>query len=61
MVNSSEFQKAVELIETSKTILITTHIRPDGDACGSIAALSDVLAALGKKVKPIVVAGAGMV
>ncbi|MBA7651948.1 Bifunctional oligoribonuclease and PAP phosphatase NrnA [subsurface metagenome] len=53
MVNSSEFQKAVELIETSKTILITTHIRPDGDACGSIAALSDVLAALGKKVKPI--------
>jgi len=53
MVNSSDFQKAVELIDKSSTILITTHTRPDGDACGSIAALSDVLAALGKKVKPI--------
>ncbi|GAH22446.1 unnamed protein product, partial [marine sediment metagenome] len=53
MVNNNDFQKAVGLIEKASNILITTHIRPDGDACGSIAALSDVLAALGKKVKPI--------
>ncbi|MBA7610595.1 Bifunctional oligoribonuclease and PAP phosphatase NrnA [subsurface metagenome] len=53
MVNSSEFQKAVELINKSNNVLITTHTRPDGDACGSIAALSDVLGALGKKVQPI--------
>ncbi len=53
MVNSSECQRAVELIDKSKTILITTHTRPDGDACGSIAAMYDVLTALGKKVKTI--------
>ncbi|MHC4603745.1 MAG: DHH family phosphoesterase [Planctomycetota bacterium] len=53
MVNSSEFLKAVELINKSNNVLITTHTRPDGDACGSIAALSDVLGALGKKAKPI--------
>ncbi len=53
MVSGNDFQKAVELINKASSVLITTHIRPDGDACGSIAALSDVLGALGKKVKPI--------
>ncbi|MHC4462128.1 MAG: DHH family phosphoesterase, partial [Planctomycetota bacterium] len=53
MVDSSEFLKAVELINKSNNVLITTHTRPDGDACGSIAAVSDVLGALGKKAKPI--------
>jgi len=53
MIERKDFDKAVELINKSKTILMTAHTRPDGDACGSIAALSDVLGALGKKVKPI--------
>jgi len=53
MIERKDFDKAVELIDKSKTILMTTHTRPDGDACGSIAALSDVLTALGKKVQPI--------
>jgi len=46
-----DFQKAVELINKSSDVLLTTHTRPDGDACGSVAAMYDVLVALGKKVK----------
>jgi len=53
MVNKNDFQKAVELINKSSSILITTHTRPDGDACASIVAMCDVLGALGKKVRPI--------
>lgn len=53
MVNNTDFQKAVELIDKSNSILVTTHTKPDGDACGSIAAICDVLAALGKKVEPL--------
>ena len=53
MVDSSDFQKAVELISKSNSILITTHTRPDGDGCGCIAAICDTLTTLGKKVKPV--------
>lgn len=53
MISDKNFQKAIELINKSGSILITTHIRPDGDACGCIAAMSDVLDALGKNVKPL--------
>jgi len=52
MINSN-FRKAVDLINKSGNILITTHTRPDGDACGCIVAISDVLAALGKKAKAL--------
>ncbi len=54
MVNCNYFQRAVELINKSGSILITTHIKPDGDACGCLAALHDTLIALGKKVKLVV-------
>ena len=53
MVTSDDFQKAVELIDKSNNILLTTHTRPDGDACASLVAIHHVLTALGKKVKPI--------
>ncbi len=53
MVNENDFQKAVELIKNSNNILITTHTRPDGDACGSMIAVTDTLTTLGKKVKPL--------
>ncbi len=53
MISNNDYQKAVELINKSNNILITTHTRPDGDACGCITAMSDVLAALGKNVKPL--------
>jgi len=32
MATNDEFQKAIELINKSSNILITTHTRPDGDA-----------------------------
>jgi len=50
MVDNATFQKAVELIDKSSSILLTTHTRPDGDACGCLAAMYDVLTALGKNV-----------
>ena len=53
MISDKDFQKAIELINKSSNVLITTHTRPDGDACGCIAAMSDALAALGKNVKPL--------
>ena len=53
MVSIDDFQKAVELVDKSSSVLITTHTRPDGDACGSAAAMCDTLAVLGKKVELI--------
>jgi phosphoesterase RecJ-like protein len=46
-----DFQKAVDLVNKSGSILITTHNKPDGDACGSVAAIQEALTAIGKKVK----------
>jgi phosphoesterase RecJ-like protein len=48
-----DFQKAVELINKSDSILLTTHTRPDGDACGCIAAISETLRTRGKNVKTL--------
>ena len=53
MVSGEQFKKAVGLINNAKNVLLTTHTRPDGDACGSIAAMCDILTSLGKKVNPI--------
>lgn len=53
MINSNDFQKAIELINSSNNILITTHTRPDGDACGCMAALTKTLTTLGKNVKQL--------
>ncbi len=51
MVTSEDFQKAVELIDKAGNILVTTHIRPDGDACGCMIAVREALTKLGKEVK----------
>jgi len=45
-----DFKKAVELIDKSSSILLTTHTKPDGDACGCLAAMGEVLSAFNKKV-----------
>jgi phosphoesterase RecJ-like protein len=44
-----DFQKAIDLIDKTKNILIVPHTRPDGDACGSVVALSELFSQLGKK------------
>lgn len=53
MITNETFQKAVDLINRSNNILITSHTRPDGDACGSVRAMCDTLESLGKKANPI--------
>lgn len=53
MVTSDDFQKAVELINSSSNILLTSHTRPDGDACGSVLAMQMALQAQGKEVTPV--------
>lgn len=53
-----DFQKAVELINKSKNILITSHTKPDGDACGCISAMCELLRALGKNVTPLLLSAA---
>ncbi len=53
MAKTDDFAKAVELINKSSNALVTSHIRPDGDGCGSIKAICDALAALGKKSQPL--------
>jgi len=58
MTSSSDLQKAVDLINKSERILVTTHTKPDGDALGCLVAMSDVLSAQGKKVKPLLLSPA---
>ncbi|MHC4365738.1 MAG: DHH family phosphoesterase, partial [Planctomycetota bacterium] len=63
MLNNNNFQRAVDLINKSKNILLTTHtkpdgdacgcVTPDGDACGCVTAMYDVLTTLGKKAQLI--------
>ena len=43
-------QKIFDLINSSDSILITAHVRMDGDAVGSCIALASVLRSAGKKV-----------
>jgi phosphoesterase RecJ-like protein len=51
MLKNNDFQKAVEIINQSHNVLITTHTRIDGDAAGCCAALNETLLSLGKKVQ----------
>jgi phosphoesterase RecJ-like protein len=53
VANNFNFQDAIELINKSNDILITTHTKPDGDACGCVAAMCEALGALGKNVTPL--------
>lgn len=53
MKNNEAYQQAVELIAGSGNVLVTTHTRPDGDACGCVAAMTEVLRGLGKTVRPL--------
>lgn len=43
------FAEARQLVDSADTILIVTHLRPDGDALGSALGLYHSLAAMGKR------------
>jgi len=47
---STEFQRATDLIQNSRTILLTMHERMDGDDGGSVLAIGAQLERLGKNV-----------
>ena len=55
MISNQKFQtcppwrEAVELINKSSSVLITTHTKGDGDAAGCCVAISETLLTLGKK------------
>ena len=53
MPNNEAFQNAVDLINDANSVLLTTHIRPDGDACGCVRALMEIFRQLGKKAQPL--------
>lgn len=46
-------QQAIELIRKAKRILVMGHQNPDGDAIGSVLALTLILRKLGKEVTPL--------
>jgi bifunctional oligoribonuclease and PAP phosphatase NrnA len=50
MIKPAEWQKATEAIQNAQTILIVTHISPDGDAIGSALGLANALMQMGKQV-----------
>ena len=53
MARNDHLQKAVELIDKSQSVLVTTHTKPDGDACGCVAAMCEARGAVGKKAQPL--------
>ncbi len=53
-VNSKTFKDALNLINRSKSAIITCHQRPDGDAVGSMRAVCHALQYLGKKAQPLI-------
>ena len=58
MVKTDAYQQALELIDKATNILVTTHTKPDGDACGCVAVLTEVLRSRGKTVQPVLLSAA---
>jgi phosphoesterase RecJ-like protein len=50
-IQNKQYKAALDLIHASKKVLITTHLRPDGDACGCLRAMAEGLGAAGKDVQ----------
>ena len=48
MIRENNYTSAIGLIDKSRNILIVTHTRPDGDACGCVVALNELFTQLGK-------------
>ncbi|PJF21031.1 MAG: hypothetical protein CUN56_13155 [Phototrophicales bacterium] len=56
-INITEWEKAAHAVYAAESILIVTHIDPDGDAIGSLLGLMNGLKSLGKRVVGAVDAG----
>lgn len=46
-------EEAVEVLKKARSVVVTSHIQPDGDALGSTLAMLRVLKVLGKEVRAI--------
>lgn len=57
MSKNSTFEQINEAIQAHQKFAVVSHIRPDGDAIGSILALGDALEGLGKEVRYLNVDG----
>jgi nanoRNase/pAp phosphatase (c-di-AMP/oligoRNAs hydrolase) len=44
-----DFQKALNMIRSAHNILLTTHVRPDGDALGSLCGLGQLIEYIAKQ------------
>ena len=53
MPDNTTYQNAIDLINGAKNVLLTTHIRPDGDACGCVRALMEAVQNQGKQAQPL--------
>ena len=53
MPTEQDFQNAIDLINSSSNVLVTSHTRPDGDACGCVRAMCLAIEQLGKKSQPM--------
>jgi phosphoesterase RecJ-like protein len=49
-----DWSPLLDVVRRCHRFLLTTHIRPDGDALGSMIALEEVLRSLGKEVRMVV-------
>ncbi len=47
-----DWSRFVEIVRTHQRFVLTTHVRPDGDALGSQLAMAGILRSLGKEVLP---------
>ena len=54
MASSEDYKMAAQVLENAQRVLITTHLKPDGDACGCMRAVAEFLAGRGKAVFPLV-------
>ena len=52
-MTTDDFKKAIDLLNKSKTWLVISHTRPDGDSVGSIKSMCEIARQLGKEAKPL--------
>ena len=51
-LSDPRLQRVIEALKAGRRFLVATHIRPDGDAAGSVLAMAAMLRAMGKEADP---------